>query len=162
MPAKRIALTGLLVAAALVLSYLEQLIPVFVAVPGVKLGLPNVVIVFALYRLGFKQAALISLIRVFLVAFTFGNTFSLVYSLAGAVLSLALMGILQRSKRFSLTGVSVIGAVSHNLGQILVAIVLLETASLIYYLPVLLLTGTVAGVCIGLLAGVLCKRIPAL
>jgi heptaprenyl diphosphate synthase len=162
MSAKKIALTGLLVAAAMVLSYVEAMIPVFVAVPGVKLGLPNIVIVFALYRLGFRPAVLISLIRVVLVAFTFGNAFSLVYSLAGAVLSLIVMGLLKRSDTLSVTGVSVIGAVCHNIGQILVAIVVLETGSLIYYLPVLLVTGVIAGVCIGLLAGVLTKRIPKL
>ena len=162
MSAKRIALTGLLVAAAMVLSYVEMLIPVFVAVPGVKLGLPNIVIVFALYRLGFRPAVLISLIRVVLVAFTFGNAFSLVYSLSGAILSLVVMGLLKRSDALSVTGVSVLGAVSHNIGQILVAMIVLETGSLIYYFPVLLVTGVVAGVFIGLLAAVLTKRIPKL
>ena len=162
MSAKKIALTGLLVAAAMVLSYVEMLIPVFVAVPGVKLGLPNIVIVFALYRLGFRPAVLISLIRVVLVAFTFGNAFSLVYSLSGAILSLVVMGLLKRSDALSITGVSVLGAVSHNIGQILVAMIVLETGSLIYYFPVLLVTGVIAGVCIGLLAAVLTKRIPKL
>ena len=160
MKTKRIALTGLLIALALILSYLESLVPLSIAVPGIKLGLPNLAIVFALYRLRPSIAAAISLLRVLLVALLFGSVLSLAYSAAGAVLSLAVMLLLKRSGRFGCTGVSVAGAVAHNLGQILTAALLLQTVGLAWYFPALCLSGTVAGVCIGLLAALLVKRIP--
>ncbi|MBE6997981.1 MAG: Gx transporter family protein [Ruminococcaceae bacterium] len=160
MKTKTVALTGLLIALALILSYLESLVPLSFAVPGIKLGLPNLVIVFALYRLRPATAAAISLLRVALVALLFGSVLSLAYSAAGAVLSYCVMLLLRRTGRFGCTGVSVAGAVAHNLGQIAAAAVLLQTASLTWYLPVLCLSGTVAGVCIGLLAALLVKRIP--
>ena len=160
MKTKNVALTGLLIALALVLSYLESLVPLSFAIPGIKLGLPNLVVVFALYRLKPPIAAAISLLRVALVALLFGSALSLAYSAAGAVLSLAVMLLLRKTGRFGCTGVSVAGAVAHNLGQILTAAALLETASLAWYFPVLCLSGTVAGVVIGLLAALLVKRIP--
>ena len=154
------ALTGLLIALALVLSYLESLVPLSFAVPGIKLGLPNLVIVFALYRLRPRTAAAISLLRVALVAMLFGSALSLAYSAAGAVCSFLVMLLLKRSGRFGCTGVSVAGAVAHNLAQIAAAALLLETSSLAWYFPVLCLSGTAAGVCIGLLAALLVRRIP--
>lgn len=159
MRAKKVALYGVLTALALVLSYLESLVPLSFAVPGVKMGLPNIVVVFALYTMSFRDAAAISLVRVLLVSILFGNVLSLAYSLAGAVLSLLVMLLLYRSGKFSVTGVSVAGAVAHNAGQILAAMLLLETAQISYYLPVLCVTGTVAGVCIGVISGVIIKRI---
>lgn len=162
MKAKRLALCGLLTALALVLSYLESLVPLgslSLFVPGVKLGLPNLAILFALYRLGFKEAAVISLVRVLLVSLLFGNVFSLAYSAAGAALALAVMGLLRRSGKFGTAGVSVAGAVAHNVGQILVAMAVLETGAIAAYLPVLLLTGTAAGVAIGLVSAVLIGRV---
>ncbi len=161
MKTRTVALTGLLIALALVLSYLESLVPLSFAVPGIKLGLPNLVIVFALYRLRPATAAAISLLRVALVALLFGSALSLAYSAAGAVLSFAVMLLLKRSGRFGCTGVSVAGAVAHNLAQIATAALLLETPSLAWYFPVLCVSGTAAGVCIGLLAALLVKRIPA-
>ena len=157
---RTVALTGLLIALALVLSYLESLVPLSFAIPGIKLGLPNLVIVFALYRLRWPTAAAISLLRVLLVALLFGSALSLAYSAAGALLSFAVMLLLRRTGRFGCTGVSVAGAVAHNLGQIAAAALLLETSSLAWYFPVLCLSGTVAGVCIGLLSALLVKRIP--
>ena len=159
MKAKKLALCGLLTALALVLSYLESLVPLSFSVPGVKMGLPNLAILFALYRLGFKEAAVISLIRVLLVSLLFGNVFSLAYSAAGAALALGVMWLLRRSGKFGTTGVSVAGAVAHNIGQILVAMAVLETGAIAAYLPVLLLTGTAAGVCIGLVSAVLINRV---
>ena len=150
MDAKKVAQYGLITALALVLSWAESLLPPLGA-PGVKLGLPNLAIVFALYRLGWKDACAVSLVRVVLVALLFGN---------GAALSLALMGVLKRTGKFSPVGVSVAGGVAHNAGQILVAMVLLETARLAWYLPVLWVSGTVAGVLIGIVAGVLVERVP--
>ena len=159
MKARKVALYGVLIALALVLSYLESLVPLSFAVPGIKMGLPNIVIVYALYALGFKDAALISLLRVLLVSILFGNVMSLAYSLAGAVLSLLVMLLLVKSGKFGTTGVSVAGAVAHNAGQILMAMLLLETAQISWYLPVLCVSGTVAGICVGLLSAVLLKRI---
>ena len=159
MRGKAIARFGLLIALALVLSYLESLIPLSFTVPGIKLGLPNLVVIFALYRLSPKAAALISLLRVLLVSVLFGSVLSLAYSAAGAVLSFLVMWVMKRSGKFGCTGVSVAGAVAHNAGQILTAAVLLETSRLTWYLPVLCVSGTAAGICIGLLAALLIKRI---
>ena len=159
MKASRIAQYALLIALALILSYVESLIPLSFAVPGIKLGLPNIVIVFALYRLGAKDAWIISILRVLMVSAMFGNAFSLAYSLSGAVISLAVMMLLMKTKKFSCIGVSIAGGVCHNLGQILCAMVVLGTKQIIYYLPVLLIFGTAAGIVIGIVAGVLTNRI---
>lgn len=159
MKASKVAQYGLITALALVLSWLESLLPPL-GVPGVKLGLPNLAIVFALYRLGWRDACVISLVRVVLVTLLFGNGASLAYSVAGAVLSLAAMGLLRRTGKFSSVGVSVAGGVAHNAGQILVAMALLETSRLAWYLPVLWVSGTVAGVLIGVVSGVLVERVP--
>ena len=150
MKASKVAQYGLLTALALALSWLESLLPPLGA-PGVKLGLPNLAIVFALYRLGWRDACVISLVRVLLAALLFGN---------GAALSLSLMGLLKRTGKFSSIGVSVAGGVAHNAGQILVAMALLDTSRLAWYLPVLWVSGTVAGVLIGIVSGELVKRVP--
>ena len=159
MKSQRIARYALLTALAMVLSWLESMVPVATAVPGVKLGLTNLVVIFALYRMRLRDAAAISLIRVLLVSMTFGNAYSFAYSFAGAVLSLAVMTLLKKTEKFSMLGVSVAGGVSHNVGQILVAMTVLETAGLIYYLPVLMISGIVAGVCIGVVGAIITKRI---
>lgn len=150
---------ALLVALAMTLSWLESMIPLPGALPGMKLGLANLAVIFALYRLGLREAAAISLVRVMLVSTTFGNAYSLAYSLAGAALSLAVMAALKRTGRFSILGVSIAGAVAHNVGQILVAMAVLGTARLAWYLPPLLLSGTAAGVAIGAAGGVLVERV---
>lgn len=159
MKASKVAQYGLIAALALVLSYLESLVP-SLGVPGVKLGLPNIAIVFALYRLGWRDACIISLVRVFLVFLLFGNGAGLAYSVVGAALSLALMGLLKKTGKFSSVGVSVAGGVAHNAGQILVAMAMLETVRLAWYLPVLWISGTVAGVLIGIVSGMLVERVP--
>lgn len=159
MTGKQIAEYGLMVALAMVLSYVEYLIPFSFAVPGVKLGLANIVVVFALYRLGMTEALFISVIRVLLMTFMFGNAFALFYSLSGAVLSFAVMLLLLKTKRFSSIGVGIGGGVAHNIGQILCAMVLMGTKQIIYYLPVLFVSGTLAGIVIGVIAGVLTRRI---
>ena len=159
MRASKVAQYGLLIALALVLSYAESLLPAL-GVPGVKLGLPNLVIVFALYRLGVWDAWCLSIVRVLLASALFGSGVSLAYSVAGAVLSLTVMSLLKKTDKFSPVGVSVAGGVAHNAGQILVAMALLETARLAWYLPVLWISGTVAGVLIGIVSGELVKRVP--
>ena len=160
MSSRRLARYALLTALAMALSWLESLVPLAgVVPPGVKLGLTNLVVIFALYRMSLRDAAVISLIRVVLVAFTFGNSYSFAYSLAGAALSLAVMALLKRSGKFSLLGVSVAGAVSHNIAQVLVAMAVMETSRLAWYLPVLLVSGIAAGVCVGAAGGLIVKRI---
>ena len=159
--ARQIAEYGILIALAMILSYVEYLLPFLPAIPGVKLGLANIVVVFSLYRLGGGSAALISLIRILLMAMLFGNGFALIYSAAGAVLSLCVMLLLKRFGHFSPLGVGAAGGVSHNIGQLLCAIVLLGVNQFIYYLPVILVSGTVAGVLIGTVADILLKRLRA-
>lgn len=156
---RELARFALLVALAMVLSWLESLVPLSLAVPGVKLGLANLVVIFALYKLGPQQAAVISLVRVLLITFTFGNAFSFAYSLAGAVLSFVVMLLLKKTGKFSLLGVSIAGGVCHNIGQILVAMAVLGTAELLWYLPALLAAGTAAGVCIGAAGALVTARV---
>ena len=159
METRKIARMGLLTALALILSYVESLIPAFVAVPGVKMGLANIVVVFALYTLGPGEAAIVSIIRVLLYSLLFGSILSLSYSAAGAVISLLSMIILMKTKIFGVTSVSVTGGVFHNLGQILVACLVLETDVLLYYLPVLILSGTITGAVIGIASSIVIKRL---
>ena len=161
MRTRRLTALALLTAAAMVLSWLESLVPLPV-VPGVKLGLPNLAVIFALYRLGTWEAWTVSLVRVVLVSFSFGNAYAFLYSLSGAVLSMALMAALRRSGWFSVTGVSVAGGAGHNLAQLAVAAAVLRNGALAGYLPVRLLAGTAAGCAIGAAAAVLVRRIPRL
>lgn len=157
---KSVALLGICTAIAMVLSYLESLIPLSFAVPGVKLGLANIAIVFVLYKLGAKEAVLVSALRIIWMAILFGNFLTLAYSAAGAVLSLTAMILLKRSEKFSAVGVSVTGGILHNAGQILVAMLVMETAQIVYYLPVLCISGIAAGVAVGIVSAILIKRIP--
>lgn len=159
MKTKRLTTMALLTTLAMILSYLESQIPAFVAVPGVKVGLANIAVVFALYKLGAKEAAGISLVRVVLTSLLFGSGASFLYSAAGAALSLGGMLLLKRVPAFSYVAVSVLGGVLHNAGQIGMACLLLETNVIVYYLPFLVLSGTVAGVAVGILAAILIKRI---
>lgn len=159
--AKKIAFIGLAAAVALLLSYVEFLLPpLFVSVPGIKLGLPNIVILYILYCIDLKHAVLVSFTRIFISAILFGNAVTLAYSVAGAVLSLLLMGILKKTDKLSAVGVSVAGAVAHNLGQVLVAVLLLDTPQIVFYMLVLGVTGTVSGIFVGLCGALLLKHLP--
>ena len=160
MKGKIVARYGLLIALALIFSYLESLVPAFFALPGMKLGLTNLVVLVALFRMGERAAILINLLRILLVAFLFGNGYALAYSLAGGLLSGAVMILLKRSGRFHMLGVSVAGGLAHNIGQILTAMVLMETWQLASYLPVLWIGGMVAGLVIGLLGYEVTRRLP--
>ena len=155
---QRLALMALLTAVAMILSYVESLLP-SPGVPGVKIGLANIAVVFALYRLGWKEAVAISLVRVVLVSMLFGSIASLFYSLAGAVLSLTGMGLLKKTGKFTEIMISVTGGILHNIGQIGMACLILETAALRYYLPFLLISGIIAGIVVGILSAVLVQRI---
>ncbi len=157
--AHKLTLIGVSVAAAMVLSYVETLIPVPFAVPGIKLGLANIVALFLLYKLDWKAAGLVSLIRVLLTGLLFGNAASLAYSAAGAVLSLIVMALLKKTGAFSAVGVSVSGAVMHNVGQILMAVVLLGTDRILWWLPPLAVSGVITGLAIGAAGALLIKKI---
>ena len=159
MKTKKTALYGLFLALALVASYIERLIPLNPGIPGVKLGLANIVTMVLLYTVGFQAAALISALRILLSGLLFGSGFAMVYSAAGALLSMIVMVLLKKTERFGTVGVSVAGGVFHNVGQILVAIAVLETRSLVFYLPVLVISGLAAGIIIGILSGILTKRL---
>ena len=156
---KKVAVTGLLVALAMILSYVESLLPAFVMVPGMKLGLTNLVVLTALLCMSPGYAFAINLVRIVLVGITFGNLFSMVYSLAGGIVSFFVMLLLKKSGRFGPGGISAAGGVAHNFGQVLVAMFVLETGKLIYYLPFLCMSGTAAGLAIGLLGGEMAKRL---
>ena len=155
----KLTVTGAAVAAALIVSYLESLLPLSVAVPGVRLGLANIVTLFALYKLDWKNAAAVSLLRVLLASLLFGNVLTLAYSAAGAALSLVVMIILKKTAGFSAVGVSCAGAVAHNFGQVGMAMILMDTAQIAYYLPVLIVSGVVTGLTVGALGALLIKRI---
>ena len=158
---KRVPRYALLIALAMALSWLESLVPLSMAAPGMKLGLTNIVVVFALYRISLRDAAVLSLVRVLLVSMTFGNAYSFAYSLAGAVLSLTVMAVLKRTGKFSILGVSIAGGLGHNLGQIAVAMAVLGTARLAWYLPALLVSGTLAGAAVGAAGGLVAARVKA-
>ena len=159
MKTKKIAVLALAIALAMILSFVESQIPAFVAIPGVKVGLANIAVVFVLYKLGWKEAVLISLVRVFMVSVLFGTAVSLFYSVAGAVLSLTGMVLLKKTGLFSTVAVSVTGGVLHNVGQILMACLLLETNVIVYYLPFLILSGVIAGVVIGVVSAIMVDRV---
>ena len=156
---KRLVLLAMLTAVAMILSYVESLLP-SVGIPGVKMGLANIAVIFALFRFGWKEAAALSLVRVVLVSLLFGSVGAMLYSLAGAVLSLAVMALLRRIDRFSTVGISVAGGVAHNAGQILMAMLILQTKQLLGHLPVLAVSGIAGGVLTGLAAALLIRRIP--
>ena len=137
---KKIAFLGVITSVALILAYVEAILPpIYAAVPGIKVGLPNIVIIFVLYKFGIKEAAMVSGVRLLIVALLFGNVMTLAYSAAGAVLSLVVMSLLKKIDSFSTVGVSIAGAVSHNLGQIAVAIFLLESVQIGYYMIILMI-----------------------
>jgi len=156
---KQLVTLSALVAVAMILSYIESMIPAFVAVPGVKMGLSNIATVFALYALGWQYAICVSVVRVFLSALLFGNFVSLIYSLSGAALALALMILLKKLDRFSSVGVSVAGGVGHNAGQIIAACIVMENTAISLYIIPLIISGTLSGIVIGLVAGNLVERV---
>ena len=156
---KKIAFLGLFVALAFVLSYIEFLLPLNIGIPGAKIGIANLAVMVTLYTIGEKNAIALSMIRVVLVGLTFGNVSMMMYSLAGAALSLLAMLISKRTGKLSMSGVSVLGGVFHNVGQIIVAMFVLETDALIYYLPFLIIIGTITGVVIGIVSGLITVRV---
>ena len=152
---RKIALCAMLMALAMIFSYVENMIPINFGIPGVKLGLANLVIVAAIYLFGGRQAFLISIVRIFLSGFMFGNLASIMYSLAGGLLSLAVMLLLKKTDKLSILAVSVMGGICHNIGQLIVAMLVVENLKLIFYVPVLLISGFLTG----LLIGIVCRVI---
>lgn len=147
------------VAFAMILSFVESRIPALVAIPGVKVGLANIAVIFTLYKFGVKEAITVSIIRVLLISMLFGSPVSLIYSIAGATLSLASMVLLKKLTPLTEVAISVTGGVMHNVGQIATASFMLSTNVVVYYLPFLLVSGTVAGVVIGIASAILIKRV---
>ena len=157
---RKTAVLGLLAACAIVFSYVEMLLPpIWAAVPGIKMGLTNIVILFVLYKFSLKYAAAISLTRLLVVLLLFGNFMTFSYSLAGAVLSLVIMAILKKTGWFSMVAVSIAGGISHNLGQVLVAMAVLQTKEIGYYMIALSVSGIVAGMIVGLVSALLIRYI---
>ncbi|MBR2189910.1 MAG: Gx transporter family protein [Eubacterium sp.] len=152
-PARRIAVSAMFIALAMIFSYVETLIPVNFGIPGIKLGLANLVIMVGLFIMKPGEVLVISVARILLVGFLFGNGASILYSLAGGLLSFLVMLLLIRFSRFSILGVSIAGGVSHNIGQLTVAALVVQNIRMAYYLPVLIVSGAVTGFLIGLLSG---------
>lgn len=159
MKSKKVSTYGLLVALAFILSYIEALFPASVPIPGIKLGLANLVVLAALYTMGVKEAFVLSIIRIILAGFTFGNLSTMLFSLAGGILSWLVMSLLKYFRSFSQVGVSIAGGVTHNMGQIIVAIFVTENINIIYYFPFLMLSGLISGTVIGIVGAMIIKRI---
>ena len=157
--AKWVALYGMLISLAFIFSYIEAVIPIPIPVPGVKLGLANLVSIVGLYTVGIKGTIAVSLVRIVLVGFTFGNLSSMIYSLAGGTVSLIFMILLKKTGKFSQVGVSIMGGIGHNIGQLTAAALITETAGVFYYLQFLMVAGVIAGAVIGLLGALVTARI---
>lgn len=155
----KIAYWGVFLALALVCSYVESLIPISFGIPGVKLGLTNIVVILMLYTIGAKDAILISVLRIILAGFMFGNAFSIIYSLAGGILSFVVMLLLKKTGKLKILSISTAGGISHNVGQLIVAALVVENYNILFYVPVLIIAGIITGFLIGLLAGEIVLRI---
>lgn len=157
--AREIALYGLLIALAMVMSFVESMIPIAIPIPGVKLGLANLVTVTGLYLVGIRGTVFVTLLRIVLTGLSFGNPYSMIYSLSGSLVSLCVMAAAKKYRWFSLSGISMLGGIFHNIGQLTFAAWIVHTPGLYYYLPALLISGCVAGMLIGLLGGILTERL---
>ena len=157
MKSNKVSQMGLLIALAFVLSYLESLLPIQLGIPGVKLGLANIVVIIAIVQFDEKEAFFLTLAKTILVGVTFGSLYSMAYSMAGGVLSTIVMLIMYRTGKFSVVGISEAGGVVHNIGQVLVAMIVLKSMDLKYYLGFLIICGLVTGFIIGITAkNILC------
>ena len=157
----KLTIAALMAALALIFSYIEVLIPFNFGIPGIKLGIANLVIIVALYYLGTRYALLINVIRILIGGLLFSGVFGMLYSMAGALLSMLVMVLVKKCGLFSVTGVSMAGGVAHNLGQLLVAAFLVSNLKIFVYFPVLVISGFVSGAVIGILAYLVLKKLPA-
>ena len=149
---KKTVTLGFLLALSMILSYIESVLPLSIGIPGIKLGLPNLIVVILLYLYGEKEALAVNILRIVLSGFMFGNLFAILYALAGALFSFTVMFIMKKTNVFSIAGVSIGGGVFHNIGQLIVAMFVVETYAPIFYLPVLLAAGVATGFIIGLIS----------
>ena len=156
---KKVAMAGMFTALAMIFSYVEVLIPINLGIPGMKLGLANLVVVVTLYTMGAPMAFAVSMIRIMLVSMTFGSFSAMLYSMAGGLLSFCGMALLKKIPNFSVIGVSLLGGVVHNTGQLLVAMAVVENINLIAYLPPLMIAGMVTGILIGIVSAQVIPRI---
>lgn len=156
----KVPLFGIYIALALIFSYIELLIPSNYGLPGAKLGLANLVILIVLYNSGWKDALIVSVVRILISGILFGNAFSIVYSMVGGIFSLFTMIVLKKTNKFSMIGISAVGGVTHNIGQLFVAMVVLETVSVRYYLSLLILVGLFTGIIMGIVSKEVLKRLP--
>lgn len=147
-------------AMALIFSYVEVLIPFTIGIPGIKLGIANIVVIIALYYLNAKYALTINIVRVLIAGLLFNGLFGALYSLAGALVSFVVMVLLKKTNIFSAVGISMAGGVAHNLGQILVAAVLVANIKIFIYFPVLIISGVITGAITGILAGLILRKLP--
>ena len=157
----KLAYLGLFSAVAIIFGYVESLIPFFMRIPGIKLGIANLAVLFLLQKYSVNEAPLVSVVRILVIGFMFGNLFSILYSLAGAFLSLTVMTLMIKKTDFSLVGVSVAGGIAHNVGQLIIAMLTVSSLNLIYYAPALLISGVITGILIGKLTEEVAKRIPS-
>lgn len=157
---RRITTSAVLAALALIFSYIEVLFPLQTALPGIKLGIANIVVLVALYGLGVRYAFWVNLIRVIIAGLLFNGLTGALYALAGGLLSLTVMWLLKKSNRFSVVGVSMAGGVAHNLGQLLIASLLVSTVKIFFYFPLLLFAGMASGIVIGIISSLILKRLP--
>lgn len=153
----KVSVLSMFTAFAIILSYIESFIPV-AGIPGVKLGLANLAIVLVIYYLGAKEALIVNVVRIVIVGFLFGNLFTILYSISGALFSMAAMVIMKKTDRFHMQSVSIAGGVAHNIGQIIIAAYMVETYSVIYYVPVLIVSGVVTGIAIGVVSQIIYER----
>ena len=156
--AKRVSFYGILVALAFIASYIEVLIPFNFHVPGMKLGLANIVILLAMYTGGLRTGITVSIIRIVLVGFTFGNPYSAIYGLSGGIISFVIMAVLKKTDFFGIVGVSIAGGVTHNIGQLFCAMVLLKLPAVFSYLSYMIFIGVITGALIGIIGEEILKR----
>lgn len=156
---KKTARMGMLVALAMIFSYVEVLVPFSVGIPGIKLGLANLVVVIGLYLFSPGEVFLISVVRIFLMGLLFGNGATLIYSLAGGILSFLIMAVCKMRSKFSIVGISILGAVFHNIGQLGAAVILLANIKISYYLPILLIAGVITGLVTGFISELSIKAV---
>lgn len=149
---KRLAILSMLLGVAIILGYVEAIIPFDFGVPGVKLGLANIVSLIILYLYKTKEAYIVGILRVIIIGFLFANLSMIFYSLSGLILSITLMFFFVKSRKFSIIGISVIGAIAHNVGQLIVALVLSRVDVILYYIPVLMIAAVITGICTGIVA----------
>lgn len=157
---KRLAISSMFATLALIFSYVEAIIPFSVGIPGIKLGIANLVIIIALYEMNFKYAFTINVLRILIAGLLFNGVFGALYSLAGGLLSLLVMWLLKKTNLFSMVGVSMAGGVAHNMGQLLVAALIVSNLKMFLYFPILMFSGIVSGIMIGIVAYVIDKKIP--